>query len=76
MVAAFAAETEVAEGEAKGPTDGGGVAVAIPPKPKKGKAALPLKRDRVRPERLLVPFVRVFFSQTYFAFILDTSLEF
>lgn len=27
--------------------DGGGAAVAVATKPKKGKAALPLKRDRV-----------------------------
>ena len=42
---ADAVEEQVGEGEAG---SGGGVAVAAPPtKPKKGKAALPLKRDRV-----------------------------
>lgn len=50
VVAAMAAEAEVAEDvEQEGEESGeGAVAVVIPPsKPKKGKAALPLKRDRV-----------------------------
>lgn len=33
--------------------DGGGAAVAVATKPKKGKAALPLKRDRTRSKRFL-----------------------
>lgn len=50
VVAAMAAEAEVEEDvEQEGEEGGeGAVAVLIPPsKPKKGKAALPLKRDRV-----------------------------
>ncbi|CDP17822.1 unnamed protein product [Coffea canephora] len=48
---ADAVEEQVGEGEAG---SGGGVAVAAPPtKPKKGKAALPLKRDRMRSKRFL-----------------------
>lgn len=46
----MAAEAEVAEDVEQEGEDGGegAVAVLIPPsKPKKGKAALPLKRDRV-----------------------------
>ncbi|KAL0291429.1 UNVERIFIED_CONTAM: 50S ribosomal protein L1, chloroplastic [Sesamum calycinum] len=52
--AALAAEAEVAEDEVEQPRDdGGAVAVAVPTKPKKGKAALPLKRDRTRSKRFL-----------------------
>lgn len=49
VVAAVAEVAEaVEEQEGEGEGAGGGVAVAAPPaKPKKGKAALPLKRDRV-----------------------------
>lgn len=49
VVAALAAEAEVDEAveEVEG-GDGGAVLTAPTPKPKKGKAALPLKRDRVR----------------------------
>ncbi|CAI9764986.1 unnamed protein product [Fraxinus pennsylvanica] len=51
-VAALATESEVAEEVVEQQeTDGGGVAVAT--KPKKGKAALPLKRDRTRSKRFL-----------------------
>ncbi|KAK6804042.1 hypothetical protein RDI58_001826 [Solanum bulbocastanum] len=56
VVAAMAAEAEVAEDvEQEGEEGGeGAVAVLIPPsKPKKGKAALPLKRDRTRSKRFL-----------------------
>ncbi|XP_011047354.1 PREDICTED: 50S ribosomal protein L1, chloroplastic-like [Populus euphratica] len=56
VAAALAAEAEV--GEEVEETEGeevGGVATAtvIPTKPKKGKAALPLKRDRTRSKRFL-----------------------
>ncbi|KAL0379863.1 UNVERIFIED_CONTAM: 50S ribosomal protein L1, chloroplastic [Sesamum angustifolium] len=52
--AALAAEAEVAEDAVEQPRDdGGAVAVAVPTKPKKGKAALPLKRDRTRSKRFL-----------------------
>ncbi|KAF2319639.1 hypothetical protein GH714_017788 [Hevea brasiliensis] len=53
VAAALAAEAEVAE-EVEG-REGGDVATATvaPPKPKKGKAALPLKRDRTRSKRFL-----------------------
>ncbi|KAL3380681.1 hypothetical protein AABB24_001041 [Solanum stoloniferum] len=56
VVAAMAAEAEVEEDvEQEGEEGGeGAVAVLIPPsKPKKGKAALPLKRDRTRSKRFL-----------------------
>lgn len=56
LVAAMAAEAEVEEYvEQEGEEGGeGAVAVSIPPsKPKKGKAALPLKRDRTRSKRFL-----------------------
>ncbi|KAJ6964609.1 hypothetical protein NC652_002760 [Populus alba x Populus x berolinensis] len=56
VAATLAAEAEVGEEveETEG-EEGGGVATAIliPPKPKKGKAALPLKRDRTRSKRFL-----------------------
>ncbi|KAJ6948405.1 50S ribosomal protein L1 [Populus alba x Populus x berolinensis] len=56
VAATLAAEAEVGEEveETEG-QEGGGVATAIviPPKPKKGKAALPLKRDRTRSKRFL-----------------------
>ncbi|KAK4424937.1 50S ribosomal protein L1, chloroplastic [Sesamum alatum] len=53
-VAALAAEAELAEETLEQQQDdGGGVAVAVPAKPKKGKAALPLKRDRTRSKRFL-----------------------
>ncbi|KAF3661303.1 50S ribosomal protein L1, chloroplastic [Capsicum annuum] len=55
--AAMAAEAEVEEDVEKEGEEGGegaAVAVAVPPsKPKKGKAALPLKRDRTRSKRFL-----------------------
>ncbi|XP_022864860.1 50S ribosomal protein L1, chloroplastic-like [Olea europaea var. sylvestris] len=52
VVAALATEAEVAEEVVEQQeTDGGSVAVAT--KPKKGKAALPLKRDRTRSKRFL-----------------------
>lgn len=50
VVSALAAETEVEEDTADQDLEdggGGGVAVAVATKPKKGKAALPLKSDRV-----------------------------
>lgn len=48
MVSALAAEAEVTEeASEQQQEDGGGGAVAVATKPKKGKAALPLKRDRV-----------------------------
>lgn len=49
VVAAVAAEAAVAETEEEEEEaeTGGGVATLPPSKPKKGKAALPLKRDRV-----------------------------
>ncbi|KAI3445061.1 hypothetical protein Pfo_001726 [Paulownia fortunei] len=54
MVAALAAEAEVAEeAEEQQQDDGGGVAVGVSTKPKKGKAALLLKRDRTRSKRFL-----------------------
>ncbi|KAK4748937.1 hypothetical protein SAY87_015523 [Trapa incisa] len=54
VVAAVSAEAEVAEQEAEdGIEAAGGVATLAPPKPKKGKAALPLKRDRTRSKRFL-----------------------
>ena len=47
VVAAVAAEAEVVE-EKEGVAEGATATTATaPPKPKKGKAALPLKRDRV-----------------------------
>ncbi|XP_022948661.1 50S ribosomal protein L1, chloroplastic-like [Cucurbita moschata] len=55
IVAALAAEANVAEAEAEaeeGVAVGGTDTVAAP-KPKKGKAALPLKRDRRRSKRFL-----------------------
>ncbi|KAL5543601.1 hypothetical protein UlMin_007385 [Ulmus minor] len=58
VVAALAAEAEVAEavaeedGEAEGAV-AAGAATAVVRKPKKGKAALPLKRDRTRSKRFL-----------------------
>ncbi|KAL2461209.1 50S ribosomal protein L1 [Abeliophyllum distichum] len=53
VAAALATESEVVEEELleQQETDGGGVAVVI--KPKKGKAALPLKKDRTRSKRFL-----------------------
>ncbi|KAL3516436.1 hypothetical protein ACH5RR_023338 [Cinchona calisaya] len=55
VVAAVAEVAEaVEEQEGKDEAGGGGVAVAAPPtKPKNGKAALPLKRDRMRSKRFL-----------------------
>lgn len=50
---ATAAEAEVAEDGAEEPKGGAAVATVAPPKPKKGKAALPLKRDRTRSKRFL-----------------------
>ncbi|XP_044492804.1 50S ribosomal protein L1, chloroplastic-like [Mangifera indica] len=58
VVAAVAAEAEVATDDVE-TTEGGGADVAsatvttTPTKPKKGKAALPLKRDRTRSKRFL-----------------------
>ncbi|RVW40772.1 50S ribosomal protein L1, chloroplastic [Vitis vinifera] len=54
VVAALAAEAEVAEAveEVEG-GEGDAVSTAPPPKPKKGKAALLLKRDRTRSKRFL-----------------------
>ncbi|PKI62954.1 hypothetical protein CRG98_016593, partial [Punica granatum] len=51
VVAAVAAEAEVAEEGVE--EEGGAVSTVAPPKPKKGKAALPLKRDRTRSKRFL-----------------------
>ncbi|CAI9769734.1 unnamed protein product [Fraxinus pennsylvanica] len=52
VAAALATEAEVEEEAVEQQeTDGGGVAVVT--KPKKGKAALPLKRDRTRSKRFL-----------------------
>ncbi|CAI9102978.1 OLC1v1001384C1 [Oldenlandia corymbosa var. corymbosa] len=54
VVAAVAEVTEEVEQEGGEDDAGGGVAVAAPTtKPKKGKAALPLKRDRTRSKRFL-----------------------
>ncbi|XP_059311627.1 large ribosomal subunit protein uL1c [Lycium ferocissimum] len=54
VVAAMAAEAEVEEAAVDEEEEEGAVAVAIPTsKPKKGKAALPLKRDRTRSKRFL-----------------------
>ncbi|XP_057807773.1 50S ribosomal protein L1, chloroplastic [Salvia miltiorrhiza] len=50
VVAAVATEDEVAEEQQQ---EEGGAAVAVATKPKKGKAALPLKRDRTRSKRFL-----------------------
>lgn len=48
VAAALVAEPELAEDVSEQQEeDGGGAAVAVATKPKKGKAALPLKRDRV-----------------------------
>ncbi|XP_073024363.1 large ribosomal subunit protein uL1c-like [Primulina eburnea] len=52
--ASLTADTEVdEEGLQEQQDDGGGAAVAVATKPKKGKAALPLKRDRTRSKRFL-----------------------
>lgn len=55
VVAAVAAEAEVAETEEEERESGGGGVVTLPKstKPKTGKAALPLKRDRTRSKRFL-----------------------
>ncbi|KAA0058588.1 50S ribosomal protein L1 [Cucumis melo var. makuwa] len=54
VVAALAAEIEVAEVvEENGEEGNGGTATSALPKIKKGKAALPLKRDRTRSKRFL-----------------------
>ncbi|XP_059651903.1 large ribosomal subunit protein uL1c [Cornus florida] len=54
VVAALAAEAELAEAVEEEEGDlVGGVASTPPTKPKKGKAALPLKRDRRRSKRFL-----------------------
>ncbi|KAK8614408.1 hypothetical protein V6N13_122765 [Hibiscus sabdariffa] len=53
VAAAVATEAEVAEAAEE--EDGGSATATViaPPKPKKGKAALPLKRDRTRSKRFL-----------------------
>lgn len=51
MAAALAAEAEVEEEAVEQPPSNGG-GVVVPTKPKKGKAALLLKRDRVRVEKI------------------------
>ncbi|KAG6408501.1 hypothetical protein SASPL_131514 [Salvia splendens] len=53
VAAAVATEDEVAEEAAEEEQEQGGGAVAVATKPKKGKAALPLKRDRTRSKRFL-----------------------
>ncbi|XP_076912915.1 large ribosomal subunit protein uL1c-like [Bidens hawaiensis] len=56
LVSAVAAEAELDEEDVEEDVGGGAVATAAPPvvtKPKKGKAALPLKRDRTRSKRFL-----------------------
>ncbi|KAL0533185.1 hypothetical protein IC582_030400 [Cucumis melo] len=53
IVAALAAEANVAEVEAEEEEAVAAAATATAPKPKKGKAALPLKRDRRRSKRFL-----------------------
>ncbi|XVF22893.1 hypothetical protein REPUB_Repub12eG0210000 [Reevesia pubescens] len=55
VVAAVAAEAEVAEAAEgnEGLAEAATATVTAPPKPKKGKAALPLKRDRMRSKRFL-----------------------
>nr|DAD42431.1 TPA_asm: hypothetical protein HUJ06_000661 [Nelumbo nucifera] len=54
VAAAVAAEAEVAEDVEQEGTEGSATAIApAPSKPKKGKAALPLKRDRTRSKRFL-----------------------
>ncbi|XVE76759.1 hypothetical protein DITRI_Ditri13aG0006800 [Diplodiscus trichospermus] len=55
VVAALAAEAEVAEAaeDKEGVAEGATATATAPPKPKKGKAALPLKRDRMRSKRFL-----------------------
>ncbi|KAI6675880.1 hypothetical protein NL676_036676 [Syzygium grande] len=50
---ASAAEAEVVEKGAEESKEGPAVATVAPPQPKKGKAALPLKRDRTRSKRFL-----------------------
>nr|DAD29654.1 TPA_asm: hypothetical protein HUJ06_031123 [Nelumbo nucifera] len=50
---ALAAEAEVAEDVTQEAVEGSAAAAASPTKPKKGKAALPLKRDRTRSKRFL-----------------------
>ncbi|GJV02365.1 50S ribosomal protein L1, chloroplastic [Tanacetum coccineum] len=55
LVSAYAAEAELAEDDVE-EDGGGGVATVSPPsptKPKKGKAALPLKSDRTKSKRFL-----------------------
>nr|XP_043633314.1 50S ribosomal protein L1, chloroplastic [Erigeron canadensis] len=55
LVSAYAAEADLAE-DVDEDVSGGGVATVAPPspsKPKKGKAALPLKSDRTRSKRFL-----------------------
>ncbi|XP_076895138.1 large ribosomal subunit protein uL1c-like [Bidens hawaiensis] len=56
LVSAVAAEAELGEEDVDEDAAAGSVATAAPPvatKPKKGKAALPLKRDRTRSKRFL-----------------------
>ncbi|XP_010269778.1 PREDICTED: 50S ribosomal protein L1, chloroplastic-like [Nelumbo nucifera] len=53
VAAALAAEAEVAEDVTQEAVEGSAAAAASPTKPKKGKAALPLKRDRTRSKRFL-----------------------
>lgn len=53
VVAAVAAEAEIAEAAEEDGESGGVVTSVTQPKPKKGKAALPLKSDRRRSKRFL-----------------------
>ncbi|KAG6575704.1 50S ribosomal protein L1, chloroplastic, partial [Cucurbita argyrosperma subsp. sororia] len=53
VVAALAAEIEVAEVVDENGEENDGLAASIVPKIKRGKAALPLKRDRTRSKRFL-----------------------
>ncbi|OAY44846.1 50S ribosomal protein L1, chloroplastic [Manihot esculenta] len=53
VAASLAAEAEVAEEVEEKEEGDVPTATAAPPKPKKGKAALPLKRDRTRSKRFL-----------------------
>lgn len=71
LVVAAVAEAEVSEDVAEQDVEGeGGVAVSAPPKkPRKGKAALPLKRDRVCLQFIFCCFVNLLSFHFIFGFI-------
>ena len=65
IVAAFAAEANVAEVEAEEEEGVAAAPTATAPKPKKGKAALPLKRDRVCSKIFFMATLRFVFRFGY-----------